>query len=222
MNSMNDEGADREAIEALLPWYATGTLSARDAERVERALASDPELARRYELIREELNETIHLNETLGAPSAGAIEKLLAAIDAEGASARKPRASFDLGGYIAEFLTRFAPRTLAYAASAAVLAIVVQAAVITAIAIRDQRGGYQTASAPTEGAFIAIRFAPQASVTDITKFLDAYKASLAGGPRPGNLYKLRVAETAMSPDELAKIASRMAQDNVVSFAAAAP
>jgi hypothetical protein len=79
----------RHKIEELLPWHATGTLSRRDADRVEQALAGDRELARRYELVRRELAETTHLNETLGAPSARAMEKLFAAINAE--EARAPR-----------------------------------------------------------------------------------------------------------------------------------
>jgi len=72
MNTINKE---REDLETLLPWHAAGTLNRRDAERVERALASDRELMRRFNLAREELNETIHLNESLGAPSARAMEK---------------------------------------------------------------------------------------------------------------------------------------------------
>jgi anti-sigma-K factor RskA len=79
----------RHEIEELLPWYAAGTLSAREAERVEQALAGDRELAQRYELVRRELVETTRLNETLGAPSARAMEKLFAAINAE--EARAPR-----------------------------------------------------------------------------------------------------------------------------------
>jgi len=70
-------------IEMLLPWYAAGTLNARDARRVEEALAVDPELAKQYAVIREEYAETIDLNESLGAPSARAMQKLFAAIDAE-------------------------------------------------------------------------------------------------------------------------------------------
>jgi hypothetical protein len=73
----------RHEIEELLPWHATGTLGRRDADRVEQALAGDPELARRYEVVRLELAETTHINETLGAPSARAMEKLFAAINAE-------------------------------------------------------------------------------------------------------------------------------------------
>jgi hypothetical protein len=82
---MNEK--ERYEIEVLLPWHAAGTLSCRDANRVEQALAGDPELARRYDLVRQELAETIHLNETLGVLSACAMEKLFAAIDAEEAGA---------------------------------------------------------------------------------------------------------------------------------------
>ena len=73
-------------IEMLLPWHAAGTLNLRDTRRVEEALARDPELARQYAAIREEYAETIDLNESLGAPSARAMRKLFAAIDAEPAS----------------------------------------------------------------------------------------------------------------------------------------
>jgi anti-sigma-K factor RskA len=85
--NMIDEESERYEIEALLPWYAAGTLSRYDADRVEQALARDPELARRYDLVRQELAETVRLNETLSVPSARAMEKLLAAIDAEEAGA---------------------------------------------------------------------------------------------------------------------------------------
>ena len=49
---MNEK--ERHEIEALLPWHAAGTLSRRDADRVEQALAGDCELARRCDLVRQE------------------------------------------------------------------------------------------------------------------------------------------------------------------------
>ena len=73
----------RYEIESLLPWYATGTLSSSEAERVEQALAEDSVLTQRYELVLEEIAAAIHLNDTLGSPSERAMEKLFAAIDAE-------------------------------------------------------------------------------------------------------------------------------------------
>jgi len=88
MNTINKQ-PERHEIEALLPWHAAGTLSRRDADRVEQALAGGRELARRYDLVREELAETIHLNETLGAPSARAMEKLFARDRRRGGRARR-------------------------------------------------------------------------------------------------------------------------------------
>src|SRR5947209_12348967 len=137
MNAINKE-PERHEIEALLPWHAAGTLSRRDADRVEQALAGDRELARRYDLVREELAETIHLNETLGAPSARAMEKLFAAIDAEQARAPLRQRSFDLGGRLSEWLSGLTPPTLAWSAAAAVVAIFVQAVEIGRASCRER------------------------------------------------------------------------------------
>ena len=104
MNTINKE-VERHELEALLPWHANGTLNRRDAQRIQQALADDRELARRYELVREELAETIHLNETLGAPSTRAMEKLFAAIDAEEARSPQRRRSLDLGRRVWAFLS---------------------------------------------------------------------------------------------------------------------
>jgi hypothetical protein len=220
MNTLNKEAYSD--IEELLPWHAAGTLSRRDAQRVEDALTSDPELARRYELVRDEFGETIHLNETLGAPSAHAMAKLFAKIDAE--PVRRQAVSLNLGTRVAEFFASFSPRTLAYAGSAAVLAILLQAGIITGVMLHEKSAtGYETASAPSTdpgiGAFTLIRFAPQASSDDITKFLDANKLQVAAGPVAGGLYKVRVSMTALPKGEIARIAKKLQEDKVVGFIA---
>ncbi len=209
-------------IEDLLPWHAAGTLSRRNAQRVEEALANDPELARHFALVREELGETILLNETLGAPSAHAMEKLFAKIDAE--PARKPAASLNLGARIAEFFASLTPRTLAWSAAAAAIAILLQAGLIASIVIKEKSAeGYETASAPSTnpgvGAFTIIRFAPQASSDDITKFLEANKLQIAAGPMSGGLYKVRVAVTGLPKAELAQVVKKLQEDKIVSFIA---
>ena len=224
MNATNQDAPERSEIETLLPWHAAGTLSRRDAQRVEDALARDPELARRYALVRDELGETIHLNETLGAPSPRAMEKLFAAIDAE--PARRQAESFNLGGRISEFFASLSPRTLAWSASAAAIAILLQAGLLADIAFKETKTtGYETASAPTTdpgaGAFTLIRFAPQASSDDITKFLEANKLSIAAGPMAGGLYKVRVAVTGIPKGELANIVKKLQADKVVGFIATA-
>jgi anti-sigma factor RsiW len=186
---------ERSEIEDLLPWHAAGTLSRRETEQVEAALARDPELARRLELVREELSATIHLNETLGAPSPLAAEKLFAAIDAE----RKPMRSLGLSARITEFFASLTPRQLAFSAAAGAIAIVLQAGLIGAIVIGERsqtQGTYQTASAEkrTEAeSYAIVRFAPNASARDIASLLDANRISIVEGPRPGGLYRVRIA-----------------------------
>jgi hypothetical protein len=224
MNATNQDAPERSEIETLLPWHAAGTLSRRDTQRVEDALARDPELARRYALVRDELGETIHLNETLGAPSPRAMEKLFAGIDAE--PARRQAQSFNLGGRVSEFFASLSPRTLAWSASAAAIAILLQAGLLADIALKETKtAGYQTASAPTTdpgaGAFTLIRFAPQASSDDITKFLESNKLSIAAGPMAGGLYKVRVAVTGIPKGELATIVKKLQADKVVGFIATA-
>jgi hypothetical protein len=192
MMSLNREAPERQDIEALLPWHAAGTLSRRDADRVERALASDRELARRYDLVREELGETIHLNETLGAPSARAMEKLFAAIEAEAPAAKK-KASFNPIGRIVEFMSSFAPRTLAYAGAAAALALLVQGAVLTSVMVGNQPGqsGPQLSSAPPDGAARAmVRFSANATVADMTRLLEANQAVVVQGPNRNGMYEI--------------------------------
>src|SRR4249919_531718 len=116
MMAMSKKMADEPGeIEMLLPWHAAGTLSARDARRVEEALAREPELARQYAVIREEYAETIALNESLGAPSARAMQKLFAAIDAE--PAREAKASINRLPHVSGFFASLSPRALAWSAS---------------------------------------------------------------------------------------------------------
>jgi hypothetical protein len=214
--------AEREDIETLLPWHAAGTLSRRDAERVEQALAQDAELARRYELVREELAETIHLNETLGAPSARTAQRLFAAIDAESASTKR-KFSLNLTGRFAGLIEQLSPRTLAWSAAAAALAIVLQAGLLAGLVISERGASYQTASygdaaATARGTFALVRFNPAASAADITRFFDIYKASLVEGPRAGGMYRIRISANILPKDQVAKIVARMAEDkDVVAF-----
>ena len=101
-------------IELLLPWYAAGTLDARESQQVEAALANDPELAARYEWVRAELAQETHVSEAAGEPSGRDVKTLFAKIDA--LPAQKSRSSIDLGARIAEFLAALSPRTLAWSA----------------------------------------------------------------------------------------------------------
>ena len=214
---------ERQEIEELLPWHAAGTLSRREAARVEDALASDPELARRYELVREELAETTHLNETLGAPSVRVMTRLMAAIDAE--PARAPASAVSLSDRLAQFIASFSPRTLAWTGVAAALVIAVQAGLLAGIGLTERPGTFQTASGPaaetTGGTYAMVRFKPQATAAEIGRFLADNKLSLAGGPLAGGLFRIRLADSALSKDALTQTLKRLQDDRVVDLIAAA-
>lgn len=220
MTVENKEAPERQEVEALLPWYAAGTLNRRDRERVERAIAADSELALRFALIREEQQETIHLNESLGVPSARAMEKLFAAIEVEGARA-PVRRSFDLAGRISEFLSGCAPRTIAYAAAGGTVALFAQAAVLTAIVVKDQPGGPELMSASnTSIAHAVVRFTPHATVSDITRFLNAHNAVVVDGPKRSDLYSIRLAVAGLTNADITRIVQRMqSESKVVEFIA---
>jgi len=217
-------------IEMLLPWHAAGTLNARDARRVDEALARDLELAKQYAVIREEYAETIGLNESLGAPSARAMQKLFTAIDAE--PARNPSASLRISARIVEFFASLSPRTLAWSASLGALALLLQAGVIGAVLVKNQAASYQTASLSTNEPATRdlaaaappralVRFTPDARVADIAAMLDRYQASIVDGGK-GGMFRLQFGDKAMSKDEIASLMSKLQNEKIVSLAIATP
>jgi anti-sigma-K factor RskA len=216
-------------IEMLLPWHAAGTLNARDARRVDEALARDPELAKHYAAIREEYAETIDLNESLRAPSVRAMQKLFAAIDAE--PARNPSASRNISAQIVAFFADLSPRTLAWSAGLGALALLLQAGVIGAVLVNNQTASYLMASLSTNGPVTRnlaagtppralVRFSPDARVADITAFLDGYQASIVDGGT-GGMFRLQFGNKAMSKDEIAKLMRKLQSEKIVSLAVAA-
>ena len=56
-------------LELLLPWFAAGTLSRREAGAVECALARSPEFAHRLDVIRQEMAETVLLAACASTPA---------------------------------------------------------------------------------------------------------------------------------------------------------
>jgi anti-sigma factor RsiW len=216
-------------IEMLLPWHAAGTLNPRDAKRVEEALARDPALAKQYAVIREEYAETIGLNESLGAPSARAMTKLFAAIDAE--PERTPSMSRDISARISGFFASLSPRTLAWSASLGALALLLQAGVIGAVLVKSQhQASFQTASLSMdepitrslgpEAPRALVRFAPDARVADITALLDSYQAAIIDAR--GGMFRLQFGTRGMSKDEIAALMNRLKSEKIVNLAVAAP
>lgn len=217
----------RAALEELLPFYANGRISAADKARVERALAADPELAQRLEIIREDMAETILLNESLGAPSPRVLDRLMAGIEAEPQQA--PLLARARGGFLAwlgEWIAAQSPRRLAYASAAALALIALQGVALTGLALRGGGGSFQTASVPGTSPserYVLLSFAPDAKAGDIAAFFKRYDASVVDGPRANGFFKVRVGDARLTQAQVDAIAARMkAEGAIVSFVAPAP
>ena len=230
MTTIKNKVSEREEIEALLPWHAAGTLTRREAQKVEQALAADADLAAQYATIREDLAETIVANETLGAPSARAMQKLMADIEADASTARRARSSFNLGSWLSETLSSFSPRTLAWSATAAALAVVLQAGLLAGMFVSERQGtgptlaSYQdvTKSIPEGVTDLIMTFSPQANIADVNKLLTTYKMAVIDGPIGGNVYTVRLAMTGMPKEELARLVKQLQDEKTLTLVSPKP
>jgi hypothetical protein len=132
---------------------------------------------------------------------------------------RRIRTWFDAVRHVAIVETSARPHIFAWLLAAAMLGIIVQTAIKTTSLTENSRG-YESASVPTNGVLVAVRFVPAARADDIERFLEAYNASIVGGPQAGGLFRLHVGNTNLPEGELAAIVKRMTREAVVEFAVA--
>jgi hypothetical protein len=81
------------------------------------------------------------------------------------------------------------------------------------------KGTYQLASAPQQGTVVAIRFAQEATLADITDFLKAYKASIIVDQHATGFHRVRVSDAPLSAEELSDRLTRMKQEKIVDLIA---
>jgi anti-sigma factor RsiW len=204
MNSERDD--ELRAIEELLPWYAAGTLSERDKRRVEQALAREPRLRASLQTVREDIEETIALNQAVAGPRPAALAKIMAAVAAEprrqGAFARL---TAQAERWAAAFSRRAAasPRAFAVAAFAVAIVVIGQGAAIVSL-LPHAGANYSTASqespAAREGAFLLVGFSPDATARQIVDLLQEKKAIIVDGPRSG-LFRIRIGDKSMNREQ---------------------
>ena len=201
--------ADRDefdAIEELLPWYATGALSANEKSRVEKALAREPRLQASLAAIREDLEETIALNQDLPTPRPAVLGRIMAAVEGE---PRRRSVLARLSGLVDQLAGRLgrtafaSPRAFAFGVFVAALVVIGQGAAIVSL-LPHAGGTYSTASqenfTSNEGAFLLVGFAPEATAKQIADLLLQKKAVIVDGPRSG-LFRIRIGDKTMSKDQ---------------------
>lgn len=190
----------RDAVEALLPWYATGTLDEPNRRQVEEALLRWPELRESLRLVEQDRSETVAVNEGLGAPSPRAWTRISTAMAAEPRRRPVPVRFASLTRLLG-LSAESNPTRVAWIASAAALVIIVEGAAILALAPSRNGATYQTATAkPKEGAEALIAFASDARIGDISAFLQQRHGSIDEGPR-GGMYRVRFGDRRLSAEE---------------------
>jgi hypothetical protein len=209
MAMTTDPKAEAEAIEALLPWYAAGTLDAANVRRVEEALARRPELQASLAVVREDRDETIALNQSLGAPSGRAWLNVLAAVEA---APRRPTLKARLASLVGVGVAP-RPARLAWIGAAAALVIAVEGATIVSLTtVANGPASYQTASespAHAAGAEALVAFAPDARLSEIGAWLQDHHATIVDGPR-GGLYRLRIGDKPLTKAEMSALVANLA------------
>lgn len=222
----NIEGSARREISDLLPWYAAGTLSSEETVKVEAALALDSSLRDELDLVREDRDMALLLADTAPAPSPKVLGRLMDAIEAEPATVRQTVVAANQGvvDWFATLLAGLRPRTLAYAAAAGALVLVVQAGVIGSSWLSGP-ATFQTASLPGQqqasdgGTFALIGFQPGATAEAIAETLTSLNAAIVDGPRPGGVYRVRLSGTRLPQEQFERMLRELRQrTTVVRFA----
>jgi hypothetical protein len=209
MSDDTREDLERSEIEVLLPWYVTGKLDSADKARVDSFLAAHPDMKRQLALVREEQEQSARANEALGAPSRASLESMLASVGHDQRTPLSLRTGWDR---IAEFFAAPTSQGLRWAAVAAGVLLLIQAAVIGSLLVSRSSDTYQTASgkeAPAGRATLLVGFADGATAPAIAALLREFDAQIVEGPKPGGMYRLRLAKTPATEAERQDIVRRL-------------
>jgi hypothetical protein len=215
MTKTQDAPDERDEIEMLLPWYATGRLDEADRAKVATWLARDEALARQLAIIEEEQDATRLAAEAMPAPARMSVERVVARIPERRANPAGLHAA--VTGWLDRALASLSPAGLRWAATAALLLVVVQAAGIGLL----MRGGgsergYETASGQAgrvaTGLFVIVRIDDSVSVATLGSALAEIGATIEHGPTADGLYRLRIGpadlDEAVRKDKLDRLRAR--------------
>lgn len=200
MNKTDKAESVNDEIELLLPWYITGKLTRADIVRVETYLDQYPDARKRMKLLHAERDETIMLNRSGNTKPATSPNQLLNQI-----VGAKQRGKSQLLQWIDGRLRTPFGGWRHWAGAAAMLLIMIQAGAIYMLARNPSDGQYREAtesSGPvSQGTFLLVQFAENASLTDITALLQDLNMTIVDGPKAGGLFKLRIGLNNLTPEE---------------------
>jgi len=87
--------------------------------------------------------------------------------------------------------------------------------------VRDQGGTTHELASHDNGTQRAVvRFTANTTFADVTRFLDANKATVVSGPNRGGMYEIRLAGSPMAEADFTRIIQRMkAESRIIEFIA---
>jgi anti-sigma-K factor RskA len=198
--SEEDRMSRRDEIEALLPFYLSGTLSGADLAQVEEWLANDPAAFAALEQAEQELTATSDANEAI-RPPADALSRFSKALEREAGPVRQASAQ----SWLESTWRRMVGIPVAFAWATAAVAVMILLAQATLDMTRDQ-GGIEIAGTdedPAKLPFALVTFKADARLAEIAAFLDANHAAIIAGPLPGGMFRIALpAKTVADYDKL--------------------
>lgn len=188
-------------IEALLPWYVTGRISAADRQRVELYLQRRPEGRAALRVAQEEAAANVAANEALPGPGADNLGRLLAQLPAR-AGAANAGPSRTLVERLLQWISDLSPQQVGLAAAALITVVALQAVTIGTL-MGTRPGVYETATGSkahpaAPSVELLIGFKPEATMADTAAFLKDNDLEIIDGPNAGIFRVVARSEVASS------------------------
>ena len=156
-------------------------------------------------------------------PSSAALDRLMNSIAAE-PRAQRAMLREHAGGFFARFFGQGATPWLAMGAAAACLIVLVQAAALGVLLVRETAPGGTVLSSgdparlAEAGSFALVRFNPTATATDISSLLRAFDAVIVDGPKPGGVYRVKISTQTLAADQVEEILKQIrARSDIIAF-----
>lgn len=218
---MNDTNApnERDEIEMLLPWYATGKLEDADQRRVDAYLEQHPDMRERLVLAQAEQTENRYLGEAADAGPLADVDNFMAKI-----AETRPSQETEGGGllsWISDWFSAPSGPALRWAGAVAAIVIVLQAAALVTLVAPRFAPEYREAGVEQgvqAGTLVLVRFAEDVPVSEVAMALKDLDMSIVDGPQADGFFKLRIGPENMSAaDKAARIAELRSRTDLFAF-----
>lgn len=188
---------ENDELLLLLPWYATGKLSAEQRARVEKALANDRFLQSQLALIEGELTADREDHEAMPLPRSLSAEALLAR------AGLQHQAGTSLWSRLQDGMASLWSGPARLVTAAALALIVGQFLVMGGLVMENRAANYHLASGQAGRARVValVRFDDAATIKSISDALAHDGFNIVDGPRADGFYSLSITGSGKEPTE---------------------